>query len=76
MGQSAPPQQKKNAKNRGKQEENLKKEGKSGKRRKNPEEKAKIGKGSSFCPSWQKGLATPLVETKDKSCTPYLFLAL
>ena len=46
-------------KNRGK-EEKLGKEEKIGKKRKNREEKAKIGKVLSLCPSWQRGLTMPL----------------
>ena len=38
-----------------------KKSGKIGKKRKNREEKAKIGKVLSLCPSWQTGLAMLLV---------------
>ena len=50
-GQSATPDSEKIAKKIG---------GKSGKIRKNREEKAKIGKFLSLCPSWQIGLATLL----------------
>ena len=52
-GQSATPDSEKIAKNR-------EKEGKIRKKRKNREEKAKIGKFLSLCPSWQIGLAPGL----------------
>ena len=51
----------------GKNLEKIRKRGKSWekieKKRKNREEKAKIGKVLSLCPSWQIGLATLLLET-------------
>ena len=53
-GGRVPPRSKKFAKKRGEKREKI------GKERKNREEKAKIVKVLSLCPSWQKGLATPL----------------
>ena len=53
-GQSATPDSEKFAKNLEKEGKNQEK---SGKKRKNREEKAKIGKVLSLCPSWQIGLA-------------------
>ena len=53
-GQSATPDSEKFAKKMEKNQEKL------GKKRKNREEKAKIGKVLSLCPSWQPGLATLL----------------
>ena len=46
--------------------------GKSGKKRKNREEKAKIGKVLSLCPSWQIGLATLLRGHLGKRVTKWL----
>ena len=59
-GQSATPDSEKIAKN---QEKLGKIQEKSGKKRKNREEKAKIGKFLSLCPSWQIGLATLLIRS-------------
>ena len=56
-GQSATPDSEKFAKNLEKEGNNQEK---SGKKRKNREEKVKIGKVLSLCPSWQTGLATLL----------------
>ena len=50
----------KNSEKWGKIAEKRKERGKTGKKRTNREEKAKIGKVLSLCPSWQKGLATLL----------------